>query len=160
KNYYATDKLPKGSSVEVYRHDPGGWYAIRPTNESFSWVPADALKLKGDRLGVVQREGTICFVGTRFNNAHDVHQVRLEKGEEVEILDVKQLGEGSATQSWAQISPPSGEFRWVYGKYLDRVPPSGLAKPRDATAKARERDVFVDRAQDARDTDDRSGDWV
>ncbi|HKD38479.1 MAG TPA: SH3 domain-containing protein, partial [Pirellulales bacterium] len=36
KNYYPTDKLPRGEPVEVYRHDPGGWYAIRPPRNSFS----------------------------------------------------------------------------------------------------------------------------
>ena len=30
KNYYPTEKLAKGDAVEVYRHDPGGWYAVRP----------------------------------------------------------------------------------------------------------------------------------
>ena len=35
RNYYPTDKLDKGEKVEVYRHDPGGWYAIRPPRNSF-----------------------------------------------------------------------------------------------------------------------------
>ena len=29
-NYYPVMKLNRGDRVEVYRHDPGGWYAIRP----------------------------------------------------------------------------------------------------------------------------------
>ena len=36
--YYPTDRLPEGSQVEVYRHDEGGWCAIRPPVSSFSWV--------------------------------------------------------------------------------------------------------------------------
>jgi hypothetical protein len=83
----------------------------------------------------------------------------LEKGEEVEILDIKQLGEGAGSQSWAQIAPPSGEFRWVYSKFLDRQPPSGLSKPRDAAA-SRERDAFLDKSTTSSENDDRSGDWV
>src|SRR6266478_506683 len=43
KNYYPTDKLDKGTKVEVYRQDPGGWCAIRPPAHSFSWVSARQL---------------------------------------------------------------------------------------------------------------------
>jgi hypothetical protein len=132
KNYYPTEKLAKGDAVEIYRHDPGGWYAIRPPEGSFSWVPAEAIKPTGNGLGVVLKDRTSCFVGTSFSSARDVHQVRLEKGEEVEILDIKQIGEGDNVQSWCQISPPAGEFRWVFGKYVDRELPSGVSSPRTA----------------------------
>lgn len=145
KNYYPTEKLAKGTPVEVYRHDPGGWYAIRPPQGSFSWVPADALKPVGDHLAVVQRDHTLCFVGTRFSNSHDVHQVRLDKGEKVEILDVKQVGEGDAAQSWCEIAPPSGEFRWVFGKFVDRELPEGLSRPRGEEHAAAARDAFDER---------------
>ncbi|HZZ29531.1 MAG TPA: SH3 domain-containing protein [Pirellulales bacterium] len=127
KNYYPTDKLPQGTAVEVYRQDPGGWYAIRPPQGSFSWVPADAVKPLGEHLAVVEKDHAMCFVGTRFSNARDVHQVRLDKGEQVEILDIKQLGDGPDAQTWCEIAPPSGEFRWVFSKFLDRDPPSGLS---------------------------------
>src|SRR5262249_47385266 len=62
KNYYPTEKLSKGAAVEIYRHDPGGWYAIRPPEGSFSWVPADALKPTGNGLAVVVKDRTSCFV--------------------------------------------------------------------------------------------------
>jgi Bacterial SH3 domain len=127
KNYYPTDKLAKGEPVEVYRQDPGGWYAIRPPQGSFSWVPSEALKPIGDHLAVVQKDHTPCLVGTRFSNARDVHQVRLDQGEQVEILDIKQLGDGADAQSWCQIAPPSGEFRWVFGKFIDRDLPPGVS---------------------------------
>ena len=35
RDYYPTDKLAKGATVEIYRHDPGGWYAIRPPRQSY-----------------------------------------------------------------------------------------------------------------------------
>ena len=40
ESYYPTGKLNAGAQVEVYRHDPGGWYAIRPPEGSFSWIGA------------------------------------------------------------------------------------------------------------------------
>jgi hypothetical protein len=139
KNYYPTEKLAKGDPVEIYRQDPGGWYAIRPPQGSFSWVPADVLKPIGDRLAVVQKDKTPCFVGTRLSNARDVHQVRLDQGEQVEILDIKQIGDGSDAQSWCQIAPPSGEFRWVFGKYIDRNLPPGVSNS-DKSRGAADRD--------------------
>ena len=42
RTFYPTDKLHTGDQVEVYRHDPGGWCAIRPPEGSFSWVSAAA----------------------------------------------------------------------------------------------------------------------
>ena len=44
QNYYPTDKLKRGQEVEVYRHDPGGWCAIRPVDGSFTWVSGRFLK--------------------------------------------------------------------------------------------------------------------
>ena len=41
ENYYPVSKLDRGQAVEIYRHDPGGWYAIRPTEKCFSWVSGD-----------------------------------------------------------------------------------------------------------------------
>jgi len=36
QNYYPTETLRRGQVVEGYRHDPGGWRAIRPTDGSFT----------------------------------------------------------------------------------------------------------------------------
>ena len=44
QSYYPTDKLKPGQQVEVYRHDPGGWYAIKPPEGSFTWVSGRYLK--------------------------------------------------------------------------------------------------------------------
>jgi uncharacterized protein YraI len=123
-NYYATDKLKIGQEVEVYRHDPGGWYAIRPVEDSFSWVAAKYLKPTEGNLAVVTEENVATRVGARGSEVRDVIQVRLHKGEVVELLDRKNLGSGPGAEKWCKIAPPSGEFRWVYGKYVDPDYPS------------------------------------
>jgi hypothetical protein len=87
------------------------------------------------------KDRTQCFVGTAFSSARDVHQVRLDKGEEVEILDIKQVGEGNNVQSWCQISPPAGEFRWVFGKYVSRELPSGVSSSPTAQRDVRRKPV-------------------
>jgi len=118
QSYYPTDKLKAGQEVEVYRHDPGGWYAIRPPRGSFSWISGRYLEMKDKHLAVVTDEQVAARIGSRFSEIRDVIQVRLHRGEMVEVLEEKPVV-GSRGPSWYKISPPSGEFRWVFGKYVD-----------------------------------------
>ena len=39
--FYATDRLSRGTKVEIYREEASGWLAIRPPDGSFSWMPAE-----------------------------------------------------------------------------------------------------------------------
>ena len=121
QSYYPTDKLKAGQEVEVYRHDPGGWYAVRPPEGSFTWVSGRFIDLTGDNLAVVTDDRVAARVGSRFSTIRDVIQVRLNKAEVVEVLETKQTGTGTQRQTWYKIAPPSGEFRWVFGKYVDAV---------------------------------------
>ena len=136
KNYYPTEKLVRGSEVEVYRHDPGGWFAIRPPQGSFAWVVGSDVRQLPDRAGVaeVAKDHTLAFVGSRFSDVRDVRQVKLDRGELVEILGEKRfVAEGnSKAETWYRIAPPAGEFRWVAGKFVTR---QGHAVP-NATADA------------------------
>ena len=117
QSYYPTDKLKAGQEVEVYRHDPGGWYAIRPPVGSFSWVSDRFLRPGVEGLAVVTDDRVAARVGSRFSDIRDVIQVRLQQAEVVEVLEAKRAGNGSRT--WYKIAPPSGEFRWVFAKYVD-----------------------------------------
>ena len=127
QNYYATDKLKHGQEVEVYRHDPGGWCAIRPVDGSFTWVSSHFLKPMKNHLAVVTEDGVSARVGSRFGNPRDVIQVRLHKGEVVEVIEL------ASRRSMVKIAPPSGEFRWVAGKYLaSDHPRDGLRRRDDA----------------------------
>lgn len=133
QTYYPTDKLQEGDQVEVYRHDPGGWYAIRPPEGSFTWVSGKYLTQGGNNLAVVTEDRVAARVGSRFSDIRDVIQVRLHKGEVVELLDHKEMGTGPNRQSWYKIAPPSGEFRWVFGKYVDPdYRPTGVRKTQAA----------------------------
>ena len=119
KNYYPSGKLQTGDQVEVYRHDPGGWYAIKPIEGDFAWVSARYLKVGEDGLAEVTGDRVAARVGSRFSDIRDVIQVRLDQGETVKILDRKEFKSTSNSGVWYKISPPSGEFRWVHGKYVD-----------------------------------------
>ena len=118
ETYYPTGKLQAGDKVDVYRHDPGGWYAIRPPEGSFSWVSGRYVKLGDDGLAEVTGDRVAARVGSQFSDIRDVIAVRLHLGEVVEVLDSKEISTGEAAGTWYKIAPPSGEFRWVFGKYV------------------------------------------
>jgi SH3-like domain-containing protein len=123
QNYYPTSKLKSGETVEVYRHDPGGWYAIRPPEGSFCWVATRYLQPGRDNIAVVTGDRVVARVGSSFSDIRDVIQVRLERGEEVEVLETKTLEAAQGGERWAKVAPVAGEFRWVLGKFLDRTRP-------------------------------------
>ncbi len=146
RDYYPTDKLQKGEKIEVYRHDPGGWLAIRPPRQSFSWVSTRHLDPTEDRLAVVNSSRVVARVGSTFSDVRDVIQVRLEKGEQVELLDAP------ATDSpWCKIAPPAGEFRWVFSKFVDSELPEDLARDeREAAGESELADDASDRLDGVR----------
>src|SRR5262245_29991340 len=44
QRFYATERLKRGTAIEIYREEASGWLAIRPTEASFSWVPAQHIE--------------------------------------------------------------------------------------------------------------------
>ncbi|HEX7448749.1 MAG TPA: SH3 domain-containing protein [Pirellulales bacterium] len=132
EKYYPVLKLQRGETIEVYRHDPGGWYAIRPPDQSFSWVAAEFIEPAEGNLGIVTGDQVAARVGTLLNDTRDVIQVRLDRGEQVQILELRELDTSAGPQTWYKIAPPAGEFRWVSAKDVD----GELAKPRHSAADA------------------------
>ena len=113
--HYPTDQLSKGTLVEVYRHDPGGWCAIRPIVGSFSMVPMESIEVLEEGVGRVTKAGAPAWVGTRLGSAPEpMWQVKLNEGETVEILGkLKWDSPDEPPVNWYQIAPPAGEFRWI-----------------------------------------------
>jgi hypothetical protein len=118
QNYYPTDKLTIGQEVEVYRHDAGDWYAIKPVEGSFSWVADRYLRPTDDGLATVAEENVPARVGSRFSDIRDTIQVRLHRNETVELLESKPI-DSAGVGKWYKIAPPPGEFRWVSGSHVD-----------------------------------------
>ncbi len=110
QHYYPTGLLKQGTVVEVYRHDPGGWLAIRPPVGSFSWVRAEAVQLVDTDVGEITREGELARIGSTLSPTRELWQVKLRKGEKVAIIQRVDEARGS----WYKIEPPAGEFRWIY----------------------------------------------
>ncbi|MBN2022668.1 MAG: SH3 domain-containing protein [Pirellulales bacterium] len=119
-DYYPTDKLAAGTAVEIYRHDPGGWCAIRPPEGSFAWVSTRYLKPTGDGLAEVTGDRVAARVGSRYSSVRDVVQVRLHQGELVEMIEPPSRSSVAGDEGlWVKIAPPAGEFRWIDAKHVD-----------------------------------------
>jgi hypothetical protein len=122
-NHYGTDRLMAGDTVDVYQSDPEGWMAIRPPEGSFSLMQLDQLEMLKDGLARVTATDAVAWVGTRLSPVRKpLWQVRLRKGEVVEILgivDRNRFELGEEEPDWVQIQPPSGEFRWIHSNNLD-----------------------------------------
>lgn len=116
-SYYPTTMVARGTRVEIYRHDPGGWMAVRPPQGSFSWVRADQVQQEADTaIGTVIGDEAITRVGTDSGGEFDVRYVHLDQGEAVEVLGGELLptGDDNEKELWLKISPPAGEFRWIH----------------------------------------------
>lgn len=114
RNYYVTGRLRHGAEVEVYRHDAGGWLAIRPPEGSFSLVGSRYLRRNGDGLATVLDDQVGARIGSLESPDRDVVQVRLKRGEEVQLLEPEPVTSPNSRQTWYMISPPAGEFRWIH----------------------------------------------
>lgn len=118
--YYATDRMAKGAEVEVYARDAAtGFLAIRPPAESFSWVPAEHVRVDPANEQVAEVvTPTHSWIGTDVEHIREhKFQVRLPAGELLQVLGRRkiQTGEGQV-QTWLKIAPPAGEFRWIAAK--------------------------------------------
>jgi SH3-like domain-containing protein len=115
--FYATETLPEGETVEVYRHRHNGWCAIRPTEGSFSWIFGPHVRLLDDSLAEIDKPDVASRIGSRLGRQRNAVQVRLKKGEVVQVLEETE----EAGQKWYKIAPPAGEFRWIHTSCLSRA---------------------------------------
>jgi hypothetical protein len=120
-DYYPTQRLQPGSQVEVYRHEPGGWLAIRPPRGAFSLIPARQVQQESDgRVGKVLMDAAVAWVGSDVAKVvQHKWQVRLERDELVQLLGRESLsvGPGFGTETYLRIAPPAGEFRWIHAEH-------------------------------------------
>jgi len=136
-DFYPTERLLQGDTVEVWAADPSGYVAVRPVEGSFSWVRAE--DVRDDRatgsveaavgaIGVVVTDGALSRVGSQINALRHVAQVRLEAGERVRVLGRERVGQGRHAGDWLRIAPPAGEFRWA--RLADLESPPGMEPAR------------------------------
>ncbi|MCA9075378.1 MAG: SH3 domain-containing protein [Planctomycetaceae bacterium] len=126
ERYDPTMKLSTGERVTVHRHDPGGWYVISPPPGSFSWINASYVETSDDGRGIVTVPPTgdglpprvAVYVGSQFNNEHNVINRQLTTGDEVTIIGEKTQPTTQGPTKFYKIEPPRLENRWVKGDYV------------------------------------------
>jgi hypothetical protein len=123
--YYATSRLNRGAAVTVHRHEPGGWHMIAPPPGSFSWIRAEYVKpIDSTRGELIDQHQVVVRVGSSLDDSHTVEQVRLARGDTVEILGEATLNSGPGPVRMYKIKPPRGEFRWIQGRHLIPADPA------------------------------------
>ncbi len=122
--YYPTDKLPRGQTVTVVRHDPGGWAMIAPPPESFSWINAEYVQRLDNNRGTVTANNIIVHVGSKLGDERSVYQRTLSKNDGVEILSETKVVTERGPVMMYRIKPPPREYRWIATKAL--VPASAF----------------------------------
>ncbi|MDO4628987.1 MAG: SH3 domain-containing protein [Planctomycetia bacterium] len=113
-DFYPTDRLHNGDVVEVYKHTPDGWCAIRPPLGSFSFISARYVQMAQSDLGQIAGGSAPVYVGSRLSPERSQVQITLTPGKVVEVLELPTDG----LEAMCKISPPAGEFRWIHGKFL------------------------------------------
>lgn len=121
--FYPTDTLPEGAVVEIYHHSADGWCAIRPPENSFSWVYAGHLQKLDSTVAEVNKDDVASRIGSRLNDNRNAVQVRLKRGEVVQMIG----GETIAGQTWCKIAPPAGEFRWIHSSNIRPTQPQSTS---------------------------------
>ncbi|HEX3598991.1 MAG TPA: hypothetical protein VHU84_02540 [Lacipirellulaceae bacterium] len=119
EKFYPTDTLAQGDTVDVYREKPDGWLGIRPTVNSFSLVRDRDLKLREGGLAEITKDNVPSRIGSLLDDQHNASQVRLKKGEVVEVLGEEKIN----GDTWYKIGPPAGEFRWIQASLVERQGP-------------------------------------
>lgn len=116
--YYSTATARRGEAVEVYRHEPGGWCAVRPLQASRSLVAASQVRRLGDGLGEITSDRAVVRVASGLSDSRSVSQVILTRGEVVQLA-----GASDDAPKWVAIEPPPGEFRYIAAGKLSREGP-------------------------------------
>jgi hypothetical protein len=85
------------------------------------------VKVLEDGLAEINKDDVASRIGSRLGEQRNAVQVRLKKGETVEII-----GEETVDgKKWYKVAPPAGEFRWIHATNVERVTvtPPAVAKP-------------------------------
>jgi hypothetical protein len=162
--FYPTERLSRGTTVEIWAIEESGYCAVRPVKGSYSWVRAADVVAAGREapldeggVGVVVTDAAVARVGSQLNDLRHVSQVALEAGERVRVIERVAIPAGRHAGEWLRIEPPAGEFRWAWSADLalpaeiaPLVEPepqgAGLAAAGEALAAIRDAGVAVTQA--------------
>ncbi|TWU32852.1 SH3 domain-containing protein [Novipirellula artificiosorum] len=141
--YYRTDPLRYGQELEVYVETADGWLGVRPPENSFCWVPADAVEIASDgESAVVTEDRTVAWIGTHLGRARSFRwQVQLAQGEPLTVIGRSEREGADGPRLWYRIVPPSGEFRWVHNTQVAESAEELVARVRRSQSAPSPRDT-------------------
>ena len=127
--FYVTNRLPKGTRVEITGEEPGGWLAIKAPEGSFSYINTRFVKQLDSHspLLVCNLPGVKVpvFVGSQVHETRPtVVGCNLEQGTQLHGTGRK-VNDGDGT--WLAIRPPDRERRYIRAEFVAKVPPHGFA---------------------------------
>ena len=115
--YYPTSEVPRGQQVKIVRKSDA-WLAIEPPAGSFSWILGDFLRENADGTAIVTMDSATVYVGSALIDARHVTQVKLNKGDRVQLLGRDQATKAGKPVVWYKIVPPAGEVRYLAASQL------------------------------------------
>jgi len=129
--FYPTASLEPGQTVTVLAEE-GDFYAIRPPDGSFSYVPCKAIRLvPGETsVGVVQ-EAVSTFIGSQLKTKCSTQGIRLPPGTLVRILGQECINAGQEELAVYRIEPV-GEKRYVPRSAIALAQP--MVQPRNSSS--------------------------
>jgi hypothetical protein len=130
---YVTQKLPRGSTVQVVERLPNGWLKIEPPPKSYSWVNTRSLRLIDNDRGVwvvsaSDGQGSTLVGSWARTERPNVVGTSLARGAQVIAVG------GTLRQEdgdWLPILPPPGEYRYVLARDISPLP--GVTSPPSTT---------------------------
>jgi hypothetical protein len=134
---YVTQKLPRGSAVQVVERLPNGWLKIEPPLPgSFSWVNTRYLQpdnAKGVWIVNSTDAPVTSLVGSWvIKDRPTVVGTTLARGTQlIAVSPPVHIEDGD----WLRVQPPAGEYRYMLAKDVS-LPPSG-SSPVSPTTSAR-----------------------
>lgn len=130
QNYYPVTKLHRGDEVVVVG-EQFGWLEILPPTGTHSLIDKTYVELaEGDDAQGTVNGSIWVLAGSELNNRRYAKQVRLSRGDRVEILGTTSDG------AFYKIVPPRGATLWISGDFVDRSGTAAVARaesPRSPT---------------------------
>jgi hypothetical protein len=132
EQFYATNKVTAGQTVQVLRTENGDWLAIPPPRDSFSWVKQRDVQEAGPRAVMVVTDGASALVGSVLvDREPNRSQLKLQRGAQLTVIGrARDAGDG---EKYVPVQSPPGEVRYLP---LDSVrfadapaAPTGLQPP-------------------------------
>jgi hypothetical protein len=122
EEYYVTNQLRKGDTVEVVHQTAGqnsGWLAIKPPPQSRSWIKQSFVRTTaGSATGIVEAPdgAPVHPVGLDVTKEKELEFVKLKSGDQPILLPISPKKEGLNT--WVAIEPPAAELRYISASAL------------------------------------------